>query len=86
VLTRKTGVRLSRPIALTLLITLFGWILTLMLIIYFQNQQIRRQEAELRSLSDWNRTAGAEIKELRERIKPLEQLGILKDTPSKKSP
>ena len=86
VLTRKTGVRLSRPIALTLLITLFGWILTLMIIIYFQNQQIRRQEAELRSLSDWNRNAGAEIKELRERIKPLEQLGILKDTPARKSP
>jgi anti-anti-sigma regulatory factor len=86
VLARKTGIRLSRPIALTLLITLFGWILTLMFIIYIQSQQIHRQEAEIRSLSEWNRTAGAEIKELRDRIKPLEQLGILKDSPPKKSP
>jgi len=86
VLARKTGIRLSRPIALTLLITLFGWILTLMFIIYIQSQQIHRQEAEIRSLSEWNRTAGTEIKELRERIKPLEQLGILKDSTPKKSP
>jgi anti-anti-sigma regulatory factor len=86
VLARKTGIRLSRPIALTLLITLFGWILTLMFIIYIQSQQIHRQEAEIRSLSEWNRTAGTEIKELRERIKPLEQLGILRDSTPKKSP
>jgi anti-anti-sigma regulatory factor len=86
VLARKTGIRLSRPIALTLLITLFGWILTLMFIIYIQSQQIHRQEAEIRALSEWNRTAGAQIKELRERIKPLEQLGILKDIAPKKSP
>jgi anti-anti-sigma factor len=86
VLARKTGIRLSRPIALTLLITLFGWILTLMFIIYIQSQQIHRQEAEIRALSESNRTAGTEIKELRERIKPLEQLGILKDIAPKKSP
>jgi anti-anti-sigma regulatory factor len=86
VLARKTGIRLSRPVALTLLITLFGWILTLMFIIYIQSQQIHRQEAEIRSLSEWNQTAGIQIKELRERIKPLEQLGILKDSAPKKSP
>ena len=86
VLARKTGIRLSRPIALTLLITLFGWILTLMFIIYIQSQQIHKQEAEIRTLSEWNRTAGTQIKELRDRIKPLEQLGILKDIPPKKSP
>jgi anti-anti-sigma regulatory factor len=86
VLTRKTGIRLSRPIALTLLITLFGWILTLMFIISIQSQQIHKQETEIRTLSEWNRTADTEIKELRERIKPLEQLGILKDSAPKKSP
>jgi anti-anti-sigma factor len=86
VLVRKTGIRLSRPVALTLLITLFGWILTLMFIIHQQNQRIRRQETETRALTEWNRSAAAEIKELRDRIRPLEQLGILKDSTAGKSP
>jgi len=85
-LSRKTGIRLSRPVALTLLITLFGWILTLMFIIHQQNQRIRRQETETRALTEWNRSAAAEIKELRDRIRPLEQLGILKDNTARKSP
>jgi anti-anti-sigma regulatory factor len=86
VLSRKTGIRLSLPIALTLLITLFGWILSLVFIIHLQNQRIRTQEAEMRSLAEWNRAAVVEIKDLRERIKPLEQLGVLKDTGPKKFP
>jgi hypothetical protein len=57
-----------------------------MFIISIQSQQIHKQETEIRTLSEWNRTAGTEIKELRERIKPLEQLGILKDSAPKKSP
>jgi hypothetical protein len=85
-LSRKTGIRLSRPVALTLLITLFGWILTLMFIIHQQNQRIRRQETETRALTEWNRSAASEIKELRDRIRPLEQLGILKDSTAGKSP
>ncbi|HUI91363.1 MAG TPA: STAS domain-containing protein [Chitinivibrionales bacterium] len=85
-LSRKTGIRLSRPIALTLLVTLFGWILTLMVIIYVQSQQIHRQETQIRTLTEWNSAAGAELKELRERIKPLEQLGVLKDSAPKKKP
>jgi anti-anti-sigma factor len=86
VLARKTGIRLSRPVALTLLITLFGWILTLMFIIHLQNQRIRKQETEMRALTEWNRTAAAAIKELHDRMKPLEQLGVLKDSPPRKSP
>jgi anti-anti-sigma factor len=85
-LSRKTGIRLSRPVALTLLITLGGWILTLMFIINLQNRRIRTQEADLQSLTQGNRAAAAEIKELRDRIRPLEQLGILKDSASRKSP
>jgi hypothetical protein len=40
----------------------------------------------MRALTEWNRTAAAEIKELHDRMKPLEQLGVLKDTPPRKSP
>jgi anti-anti-sigma regulatory factor len=86
ILTRKTGIRLSRPIAIALVITLSGWILTLFFIIHLQNQRIREQEIEIRSVSEWKRNAAVELKTLRERLKPLEQLGIVKDNPSKPSP
>jgi anti-anti-sigma factor len=86
VLTRKTGIRLSRPIAIVLSVTLSGWILTLFLIINIQHQRIRQQEIEIRSASEWKRNADIELKTLRERLRPLEQLGIIKDTPLKKSP
>jgi len=79
VLTRKTGIRLSRPIAITLMISLAGWILTLCFIIYQQNMRIRQQEMETRSLTEWQRNANAELKVLRERMLPLEQLGIIKN-------
>jgi hypothetical protein len=57
-----------------------------MFIIHLQNQRIRKQETEMRSLSEWNRTAAIEIKELHDRVKPLEQLGIFKNGAPRKSP
>ena len=86
VLTRKTGIRLSRPIAIALVVTLSGWILTLFFIIHLQNQRIRQQELELRTVSEWKRSAVVEIKTLRERLRPLEQFGIIKDNAPKQSP
>jgi anti-anti-sigma factor len=86
VLTRKTGIRLSRPIAITLLVTLAGWILTLFFIIHLQNQRIRQQELEIRTVSEWKRSATVELKTLRDRLRPLEQLGIVKDAPPQQKP
>jgi anti-anti-sigma regulatory factor len=86
VLARKTGIRLSRPIAIALVVTLSGWILTLFFIIHLQNQRIRQQEIEMRSAAEWKRNAAAEIKTLRERLRPLEQLGIVKDAPKDAPP
>ena len=80
VLSKKTGVRMSRPVAFILLVSLGGWFLSLVVIILLQNQRIRRQEAEVYNLSHWKQQASVEIVRLRERIRPLEQLGILKDT------
>ena len=80
VLSKKTGVRMSRPLALVLLVSLGGWFLSLVFIILLQNQRIRHQEIEVNDLSHWKQRAGVEIVRLRERIKPLDQLGILKDT------
>ena len=79
-MSRKTGVRLSRPVALILLFTLAGWFISLVFIIHLQNQRIRQQEQELGTLTQWKRQADMDLKNLRDRIRPLQQLGILKDT------
>lgn len=80
VLSRKTGVRLSRPVALFLLFVLCGWFLSLAFIIHLQNRRLQEQEAEIQLLTQWKREAGIEISELRERLLPMEQLGILRDS------
>ena len=80
VLSKKTGVRMSRPVAFILLVSLGGWFLSLVFIILIQNQRIRHQETEVYNLSRWKQQAGVEVVRLRERIRPLDQLGILKDT------
>jgi anti-anti-sigma regulatory factor len=80
VLSKKTGVRMSRPVALILLVSLGGWFLSLVFIILLQNQRIRHQEVEVNGLSRWKQQASVEIVRLRERIRPLDQLGILKDS------
>ncbi len=78
VLSRKTGVRMSRPVALVLLITSLGWFISLAFIIFLQYQRIREQERDLTALVQWKQQAVVEIKSLHERIRPMEQLGLLK--------
>jgi len=83
-LTRKTGFRISRPVALFGLVVLCGWFLTLLYIINMQNQRIQQQHIELLELSQWKASAEIDIEKMRERLQPLEQLGIIKDVPGKK--
>ncbi len=78
-LSKKTGVRLSRPVALILLLALCGWFISLVVIILLQYQRIHQQERELTGLAQWKQQATVEISDLRERIRPMEQLGILKE-------
>jgi anti-anti-sigma regulatory factor len=80
VLSKKTGVRLSRPVSLLLLFTLCGWFISLAFIIRLQNQRIHEQQSELTSLIQWKQQASVEIKNLRDRIRPMEQLGLLKES------
>jgi len=79
-LSRKTGVRLSRPVALFLLFVLCGWFLSMAFIVYLQNERIQEQETELSELSQWKFRNEMELKSLKERLRPLEQLGILRDS------
>ena len=77
---RRTGIRLSRPVALFLLVVLCGWFLSLALIISLQNQRIREQERELLELTQWREEAHIELHLLNERLRPMIQLGIVPDT------
>ncbi|MBD3315395.1 MAG: STAS domain-containing protein [Chitinivibrionales bacterium] len=79
-LSRRTGVRLSRPVAVFLLFVLCGWFFSLALIIRIQNRLIRKQEEEIRTLITWKHENQIEIERLRERLRPLRQLGLLRDT------
>jgi anti-anti-sigma regulatory factor len=77
---KKTGVRISRQLALFLLIILCGWFFTLLFIIHLQNRRITEQQKELMELTQWKQRSSIELTALKERIRPLEQLGILRDS------
>ena len=79
-LTRRTGIRISRPVAIFLIIVLCGWFLSLLFIIHLQNTRITEQQTELHDLHQWKQHSLIELSNLRDRIRPYEQLGILKDT------
>jgi anti-anti-sigma factor len=83
-LTRKTGFRISRSVALFGLIVLCGWFLTLVYIINMQNQRIQQQHNELLEMGQWKAAAEIDLEKMRDRLRPLEQLGIIKDTTDKK--
>ncbi|MDG5815478.1 STAS domain-containing protein [Chitinispirillales bacterium ANBcel5] len=78
-LNRKTGFRISKPLAVCMLIILGGWFFSLLYIINIQNQKIHEQQNELHELTHWKEEALIEINYLQERIRPLEQLGVLRE-------
>lgn len=80
ILSRKTGIRLSRPVAIFLLTILCGFFFSLLYIINLQNRYIKDQQSEIHKLAQWKHKSSIEIAKLKERIGPLEQLGILRDT------
>jgi anti-anti-sigma regulatory factor len=78
-MSRRTGIRLSRPVALFTLFALLGWFVSLAIIIWMQSERIRTQAQELHDLSQWNKQAEIELKDMNERLRPMEQLGLLRD-------
>ncbi len=79
-LTRKTGLRLSVPIALFLLFILMGWFISLGVIINMQKTQLAFQETKIRYYKQFKEKAEREIIDLESRIKPMMQLGLLPDS------
>ena len=79
-MTKKTGIRLSVSVAIILLFILTGWFISLGIIINMQKKQISAQEAEIREFQQWEEKTTMELDELRNRIKPLKQLGLILDS------
>ena len=79
-LTRKTGVRLSRPVALFMLFVISGWFISLIFIIYLQYARISEQQSQLNELTQIKLQSQNELRLLHERLKPLEALGIVPDS------
>ncbi len=77
VLFRRTGIRISRPVAVFLVVIIGLWFLSLGFIIRLQSRTIRKQTQEIQELSRWKQEAEVEIEELTERLEPIEQLGLL---------
>jgi len=80
VMSKKTGIRISRPIAFFLIFVLCGWFLSLVFIIHLQSSRISDQENELAGLKLQSQRSSMELAKLRDRVRPLEQLGVLRDT------
>jgi anti-anti-sigma regulatory factor len=80
VLSRKTGVRLSRSIAIILLVALSGWFISMLFILVLQHSQIAKQKAELILLKESKTKTTIRMKNLEERLKPFKDLGIVSDS------
>ncbi|MBN1981976.1 MAG: STAS domain-containing protein [Chitinivibrionales bacterium] len=80
ILSKKTGIRLSVPVSLLLLFLFSGWFISLGYILKMQRKQITNQEGQLHEFQQWKQKAEIELNELRSRIKPLKQLGLVSDT------
>ena len=78
-LRRKTGFRISRSVAIFTLLVLCGWFITLLSIIKTQNARLHEQQTELHELNMWKQKNVIETEQLKERLLPLEQLGIIFD-------
>jgi anti-anti-sigma factor len=79
-LSRKTGIRISRPVALFLLFVISGWFISMLYIVYMQSNNLKEQQSELHDLVKWKQRSILEIRTMKDRLLPLEQLGILRDT------
>jgi len=76
-LTKKTGVRISRGVALSFLFLSTGWFSTLLIVIYLQSTRITEQHNEIDQLSSQLHSSTKQLQILQKRIGPLIQLGIV---------
>jgi anti-anti-sigma regulatory factor len=81
---RRTGFRLAPPVAITLGAILAGWMATLMILVIWQFRMLQAEGSELERLRGEEAKARQQIAAYQERLKPLEDLGLL-DKPRSKT-
>lgn len=77
VFSRRTGVRLSTGMAMVLGVIIFGWILTLLSMVKFQEKELRVRERQILILDDKQRSLLRRLEELKATLGPLKDLGVL---------
>lgn len=82
-LTKKTGIRVSVPVAIFILFIVTGWFISLGIIINMQSRQQAIQNSKIKEYQQWKQNAIIEIDEFKKRLTPMKQLGLLVDTLSK---
>jgi|GEM_PF-419090 len=76
-LSKRTGLRLSTGMATVMGILIFGWILTLVSMVKFQEKEIRTREHQILMYEEKQRTLLRNLDELRAAVGPLKDLGLL---------
>ncbi len=74
---RRTGVRLSTPLATMLGLLISGWVVTLMILVLWQYRLLDGEQAGLAKLRAERDEAQIQARELEARVKPLADLGLL---------
>lgn len=74
---RRTGVRLSAPLATILGVLILGWVTTLMVLVLWQYRMLDTEHAGLARLQAERDDAVHRVAELELRVKPLADLGLL---------
>jgi hypothetical protein len=82
---KRTGVRLSTNMALVMGILVLGWILSLVSMVNFQENEIRTRERQIIALEDHQRTLMRDLQDLRAAVGPLKDLGLLESKNSSPS-
>lgn len=77
IFSRRTGVRLSMGMATVILVIVFGWILTLLSMVKYQEKELRVRERQIFVLEDKQRSLTRKLGDLRATLGPLKDLGIL---------
>lgn len=77
---KKTGLRLSPSVAISIAVLMVGWAISLFLIIAAQGRDIADKQAQIIALQNQKDRYVREIDKLETSIGPLRKLGVVEDT------
>jgi len=83
---KRTGVRLSTNMAVVMSVLVLGWILSLVSMVNFQENEIRTRERQILALEDRQHTLTRNLQDLRAAVGPLKDLGLLESKAGRATP